>query len=279
MKVRDVMTKGVIYVELPNTRDKVLETLKKYNVSAVPVLKNGKLVGIVTIKDLLKKVEEDQLALLMTENPVTVKPSDSIKKVVEIFLKNPFRRLPVVERGKLVGFLTVKDLIKKIAELDIDKPVKEYMCDSVVCAWDGMPLNIACEIMRLSNSELCPVLDSNAKLVGLVDEKIMLTESLIEEFIEKTQYSSSSDRDDVWSWDSMRDHVVKFFEISILKLPKDEVKKFMKKPAFVYPQTPVSKCAREMIKNDIDHIPVLDHLDRICGIVKDKSLIKVLLDI
>jgi CBS domain-containing protein len=153
------------------------------------------------------------------------------------------------------------------------------MCDSVVCVWEGMPLNIACEIMRLSNSELRPVLDSNAKLVGLVDEKIMLTESLIEEFIEKTQYSSSSDRDDVWSWDSMRDHVVKFFEISILKLPRDEVKKFMKKPAFVYPQTPVSKCAREMIKNDIDHIPVLDHLDRIYGIVKDKGLIRVLLEL
>ncbi len=279
MKVRDVMTKNVIYVELPNTRDKVLEVLKNHKISAVPVLKSGKLVGIVTIKDLLKKVEEDQLALLMTENPITVKPSDSIKKVVEIFLKNPFRRLPVVERGKLVGFLTVRDLIKKIAEMEIEKHVKDYMCHQVVCVWDRTPLNVCGEIMRLSSSELCPVLDSNAKLVGLVDEKIMLTESLIEEFIEKTQYSSSSDIDDAWSWDGIRDHVIKFFEISVLKLPKKAVKNFMKNPAYVYPQTSVSKCAREMIRNDIDHIPVLDAMDRICGIVKDKGLIKVLQEI
>ncbi len=279
MKVKDVMTKNVIYVELPSTRDKVLEVFKRHGISAVPVLKNGKLVGIVTVKDLLRKIEESQLALLMTENPITVGPEDSIKKVTEIFLENPFRRLPVVKRGKLVGFLTVRDLIKKIAEMNIDKPVKDYMCDKVICVWEEMPLNVAGEIMRLSSSELCPVLDNNAKLVGLVDEKIMLTESLIEEFIEKTQYSSSSDVDDVWSWEGTRDHVIKFFEISVLKLPKEPVKNFMKKPAYVYPQTSVSKCAREMIRNDIDHIPVLDPMDRICGIVKDKGLIRVLTEV
>ena len=279
MKVRDVMTKDVIYVELPSTRDVVLDILKKHGISSVPVLKNGKLVGIVTVKDLLKKVEENQLALLMTEDPVTVSPEDSIKKVVDIFLKNPFRRLPVVKRGKLVGFLTVRDIIKKIAEMNIDKPVKDYMCDEVVCVWEDMPLNVAGEIMRLSGSELCPVLDEDAKLVGLVDEKIMLTESLIEEFIEKTQFSSSSDVDDVWSWESVRDHVVKFFEISVLKLPREPVKKFMKTASYVYPQMSVSRCAKEMIKNDIDHIPVLDHMDRICGIVNDKGLIKVLMEV
>ncbi len=41
MKVKDVMTKDVIYVKLPSTRNKVLEVLKKHNISTVPVLKNG----------------------------------------------------------------------------------------------------------------------------------------------------------------------------------------------------------------------------------------------
>jgi len=86
MRVCDVMTKDVIFVELPNTRDTVLEILKRYNISSVPILKNEKLVGIVTIKDLLRKVEENQLALLMTENPITVTPDDHLKRVVEIFL-------------------------------------------------------------------------------------------------------------------------------------------------------------------------------------------------
>ncbi len=277
MKVKDVMTKDVVYVTLPNNRRFVLELFKKHGISAVPVLKDGEVVGIVTRKDILRKIEEDQLALLMTPNPVTVNADDPIEKVVEIFLNNPFHRLPVVKDGKLVGIITVKDLIKLIAELGIDKPVKDYVTYSVVCVWDETPLNIVGEIMRLSNSEICPVIDSNAQLVGIVDEKIMLTETLIEEFIEQTQYTSSSDTDDAWTWDGIRDYTVKYFEISVVKLPKEPVKEFMKDPVSVYPQTSVSKCAKLMVKNDIDHMPVLDTQDRLVGIVNDKDLIKVLI--
>lgn len=278
MKVRDIMTTKVIYATLPNNRRFVLELFKKYGISAVPVLKNGKVVGIVTRKDILRKIEEDQLALLMTPNPVTVNAEDDVKKVVEIFVNNPFHRLPVVEDGKLVGIVTVKDLIKLIADLGIDRPVKEYMSHTVVCVWEETPLNIVGEIMRLSNSEICPVIDSNAQLVGLIDEKIMLTETLIEEFIEQTQYSSSSDTDDAWTWDGIRDYAVKYFEISVVKLPKKAVKEFMKEPVFVYPQTPVSRCAKLMVKHDVDHMPVLDSRDRLMGIVNDKDIIKALLD-
>jgi CBS domain-containing protein len=278
MKVKDVMTKDVVYATLPNDRRNIIELFKKHSISAVPILKNGELVGIVTRKDILRKVEEDQVALLMTPNPVTVQAKDPIEKAVEIFINNPFHRLPVLDGKKLVGILTVKDLIKLIADLGIDKPVKAYVTHSVVCVWEETPLNIAGEIMRLSNSEICPVLDSNAHLVGIIDEKIMLTETLIEEFIEQTQYASSSDTDDAWTWDGIRDYEIKYFEISVVKLPKEPVKKYMKSPAHVYPQTSVSKCAKEMVKHDIDNIPVLDATNRLIGVVNNKDIIRVLIE-
>jgi CBS domain-containing protein len=278
MKVKDVMTKDIVYATLPNDRRHIIEIFKKYRISAVPILKNDELVGIVTRKDILRKVEEDQVALLMTQNPVTVQADDPIEKAVEIFINNPFHRLPVLDGKKLVGILTVKDLIKLIADLNIDKPVKDYVTHSVVCVWEETPLNIAGEIMRLSNSEICPVLDSNTHLVGIIDEKIMLTETLIEEFIEQTQYASSSDTDDAWTWDGIRDYEIKYFEISVVKLPREPVKKYMKPPAHVYPQTSVSKCAKEMVRHDIDHMPVLDATNRLIGVVNDKDIIKVLIE-
>ncbi|HIP25982.1 MAG TPA: CBS domain-containing protein [Archaeoglobus profundus] len=277
MKAKDVMTKNVVYVTLPNNRGYVLELFKKYGISAVPVLKDGKLVGIVTRKDILRKIEEDQLALLMTPNPVSVQVEDSIEKVVKVFLEHDFHRLPVLEGDKLVGIITIMDLLKVIAKMDINKSVKDYITYSTVCIWEETPLNIAAEIMRVSNSALCPVLNSDAHLVGLIDEKIMLTETLIEEFIEKTQYASSSDTDDTWTWDGIRDYTIKYFEISVVKLPKEPVKKFMKPPAYVYPQTSVSKCAKEMVKHDIDQIPVLDANNRLIGMITGKNLIKVLI--
>ncbi len=279
MKAEDVMNRNVIYATLPNTRDKVLELFKKYEISAVPVIKNDKLVGIVTRKDILRKVEEDQLALLMTPNPVTVQVGDSLKKVVEILANTQFRRLPVLDGEKLVGIITLRDIISQIAEMEIDRPVKDFITNSAVCVWENTPLNLVGEIMRLSNSELCPVLDDNASVVGLIDEKIMLTETLIEEFLEQKAYASSSDSEDSWMWDSVRDYTVKYFEVSVVKLPKEPVKNFVKEAVFVYPQTKVTKCAKEMVKNDIDHIPVLDAEDRLMGMIHDRELIKVLLEI
>ncbi|HID43630.1 MAG TPA: CBS domain-containing protein [Archaeoglobaceae archaeon] len=270
------MNKNVICATLPDTRDNVLALFKKYHISAVPVIKNGSLAGIVTRKDLLRKIDEDQLALLMTPNPTTVQVHEPIEKVAEIFTRTCFRRLPVLDGDKLVGIITLRDMMKKISEMTIDETVERYVIKNATCVWEETPLNIVGEIMRVANAELCPVLDSNAEIVGRIDEKIMLTESLIEEFIEQTHYSSSSDSDDAWTWDSIRDFSIKYFEVSVVKLPKEPVKKFMKKAVFVYPQTSVSKCAREMVRNDIDHIPVLDAENRLMGLVNDTELVKVL---
>jgi CBS domain-containing protein len=277
VKAENVMNKNVIYATLPDTRENVLGLFKKYHISAVPVIKNGSLAGIVTRKDLLRKIDEDQLALLMTPNPTTVQASESIKKVAEIFAKTGFRRLPVLDGEELVGIITLRDMMKKISEMSIEEVVEKYVSREVTCVWEETPLNIVGEIMRVANAELCPILDNNAEVVGRIDEKIMLTESLIEEFIEQTHYSSSSDSDDAWTWDSIRDFSVKYFEVSVVKLPKEAVKNFMKKPVFVYPQTSVSKCAKEMVRNDIDHMPVLDAENRLMGLVNDIELVKVLL--
>ncbi|MEM1593648.1 MAG: CBS domain-containing protein [Archaeoglobaceae archaeon] len=279
MKARDIMNPKVIYATLPSNRETLLQMFKECGISAVPVLKDGKLVGIVTRKDLLRKIDENQLALLMTPNPVTVNVDDSVEKVVKIFSKTPFRRLPVLDGEKLVGIITVRDIVKKIAEMNLDVEVRKYVSPQIVCVWEETPLKVVGEIMRLSNAEICGVLNENDELVGIVDEKIMLSEALIEDFLIQSTHSSSSDTDDKWSWDGMRDLTVRYFEMSVVKLPKDPVKKFMKPADFVYPQTSVSKCAKKMVNYDLDCIPVLDSFNRVAGIVKDKELIKVLLDV
>ncbi|AGK61129.1 CBS domain protein [Archaeoglobus sulfaticallidus PM70-1] len=279
MRAEDVMNRDVVYITLPNTRDVAINIFKKHKISGIPVVKNDRLVGIVTRKDILRKPDEEQLALLMTPDPVTVQHDDSLRDVVDILANSNFRRLPVLKEDKLVGIITLRDIINQIAEMEIEDAVKRYVTNSTVCVWEETPLNVVGEVMRLTNAELCPVLDDNGSLVGLIDEKIMLSESLIDEFLEEKSYASSSDSEDYWMWDSFRDFTVKYFEVSVVKLPKEPVKNFMKKAVYVYPQTKVSKCAREMIKNDIDHIPVADADERLIGMVHDRELIKVLLDI
>ncbi|MCX8172693.1 MAG: CBS domain-containing protein [Archaeoglobaceae archaeon] len=279
MKACEIMNPNVIFTTLPSTRQTVLQLFKQHGISAVPVLKEGKIAGIITRKDILRKIEEDQVALLMTPNPVTVSVNENVRKIVEILISTPFRRLPVVDGERLAGIITVRDIIKKIAEMNLEVSVKKYINPQIVCVWEETPLKVVGEIMRLGNAEICGVLNINEELVGVMDEKVMLSEALIEDYIVQSTHSSSSDIDDKWSWDGMRDLAVRYFQVSVVKLPKEPVKKFMKPPAFVYPQTSVSKCAKKMISSDLDCIPVLDVTNRVSGIVKDKDLIRVLLEV
>jgi len=60
----------------------------------VPVLKDRKIVGIITRKDMLRKSEETQLGLLMSPNPVTIHPDTLLGEAATLILKHRVRRLP-----------------------------------------------------------------------------------------------------------------------------------------------------------------------------------------
>ena len=94
---------------------------------------NDNLVGMITETDLLKLVTEGvrgepptnaTVAEYMTREAITVPPSVDIYYVAGMFLANKFRRLPVVEDGKIVGAITRYDLLRVVrklyAEADIE---------------------------------------------------------------------------------------------------------------------------------------------------------------
>lgn len=91
MNVSDFMTTEVVTVEIPGNRDDVLKILKRTGISGVPVLKEGKLVGIITRKDLLRKADETQLGLLMTRNPATVSPDTPVEEAARILIEKNVR--------------------------------------------------------------------------------------------------------------------------------------------------------------------------------------------
>ena len=103
LTVEDIMTSDVIYVEVPGSRDKALKIMKQKGVTSVPIVKNKKLVGILTRGDIFKNPEEDQIALLMTRNPLSVKPETTINEVARILIEKDIRRVPVVVNSETAG--------------------------------------------------------------------------------------------------------------------------------------------------------------------------------
>src|SRR3989304_3626242 len=171
IKVDEVMAREVACAELPGSRDEVLEILKSKHISGVPIVKGRELVGIVTRTDLLKHPEEEQIALLMTRNPITITPDKSIVDAARVILENNIRRLPVVEDGILTGLITIADIVGAVGRLNITSPVSDHVGNGVVSVWTETPLCVVGAIMELADVKAVPILDSTLTLVGVADDK------------------------------------------------------------------------------------------------------------
>jgi CBS domain-containing protein len=138
MFVRDVMSTGLVTASPTDTVRSVVMKMISRGCGAIPVVENGDdLVGIVTLRDVLLPLYPNygdyvhdnvhsrdfvemeasypsvlamKVAEIMSRNPLTVRPDDpALQAASYMGLKN-FRRIPVVERGKLVGMLSIGDV-------------------------------------------------------------------------------------------------------------------------------------------------------------------------
>ena len=277
IKVEDVMTRDVVFAEVPGSRDTVLKIMKDRGVTSVPVVKNHKLVGIVTRGDIFRNPEEDQIALLMTRQPVFVSPNATINDAAHILVENTFRRMPVVDDSELVGFITVTDIVGAIADMDIGTPVDDYIIREIVAVWEMTPVDVVGEIMKLANADASPVLDSANRVVGIVTESALLKASKIEDTIEKADLSAGSD-EDAWTWEAVRDTMSLYYGVSRVELPSVPVKDIMMAEyESIYHKTGISECARQMRRFDVELLPVVTADEKLEGIIKDSDLVKVLL--
>ena len=86
-------------------------------IGAVPVVEDGQLVGIFSERDVLQRVaamnrdlDRTRLAEVMTEGPVSVDGGTTVVKALETMLDGGFRHLPVTDRGRLVGIVSLRDI-------------------------------------------------------------------------------------------------------------------------------------------------------------------------
>ena len=101
-----------------------LEIMVEKNVSALVVIDNDKLIGIFTERDYARKLilkgrfsKETPIGDIMTETLITVTPDSTIDTCLQLMTNKFIRHLPVIENGKLVGLVSIGDLVKfKIEE-------------------------------------------------------------------------------------------------------------------------------------------------------------------
>ena len=104
----------------------VLEAIRamaEHQVGALLVMQDETLAGIVSERDYARKVilkhrssHDTPVSDIMSSPPVTVAPEDTVHRCMEIMTQHRFRHLPVVKSGRVVGMLSIGDLVKAVIE-------------------------------------------------------------------------------------------------------------------------------------------------------------------
>ncbi len=119
LKVEDVMIKDVVTVDADTTVKKAVEIMNKHEIGCLVVMKGDKLVGILTERDILKRVlaesrnpEKTKVSEIMTTPVITASPTTDLEEAAKLMFEKNVKKLPVVSEGKLVGLVTLTDLAR-----------------------------------------------------------------------------------------------------------------------------------------------------------------------
>jgi CBS domain-containing protein len=117
MKVKDIMTKNVSYVNPLTTVTETAQLMQKHNVGSIPVCDQSGVVGIVTDRDIVVRsvahgTDPHTLTVkdVMTSDVSSVSPDTDVDEITDMMSKHQIRRLPVVENNRIVGMVSLGDM-------------------------------------------------------------------------------------------------------------------------------------------------------------------------
>lgn len=122
-KIGRIMVKEVITVEPPETVKTTVRLMNKNKIGCLVVVEDKKPIGIVTERDMLDRVlmlgkdpEETKACDVMTKTLVVGKPDMEITEAARLMFKSRIKKLPIVEKGCLIGIVTLTDLVRSEEE-------------------------------------------------------------------------------------------------------------------------------------------------------------------
>jgi IMP dehydrogenase len=279
MNVADVMTprEEVVTVEIPGTRDDVLDYLQDKHFSSVPVIKDTEdgeeFRGIISREALIEEPDEDQLALLTEEVPTTTADT-SLEDVAALMVTEGERRIPVVD-GSLRGIITVTDIVRTIAngDLDGDVTVGDIATREINSVWEGAPLPAAEREISYARVPYAVVLDDDGETTGMLTEVDVLDVARVVEGEADTGESIADDDDD-WKWESVKAVGNSYMPTRNVEIPTEPVREFMTADVVtVSSRRTAQDAAQLMIEHDIEQIPMVSG-DRLTAVVRDVDLLE-----
>jgi len=175
MLVKNWMTRSVITLDVSDTLKKAKDLLVENRIRSLPVLENGRLVGIVSDRDLKKASISDESGLnehellylnnripiveIMTPAPLTVSPETTVDEVAEVMYTRKISGLPVVDdQGNLAGMITQGDIFRLMISLTGIK--QKGVQVAVQLSDEPGSIRVVADLIRSFNGRIVSVLTS-----------------------------------------------------------------------------------------------------------------------
>ncbi|MBN1175723.1 CBS domain-containing protein [Candidatus Woesearchaeota archaeon] len=119
IQVSEVMTRRPVVIASGKNVVEAADLMRRHSIGSLLVLNDKKLEGIFTLDDIVYKAVADgkccsdlKVEDIMSKTIISVNPTDDVSDAMELMNENNIKQLPVISDGELVGFLTVKDILR-----------------------------------------------------------------------------------------------------------------------------------------------------------------------
>lgn len=124
MKVKDIMSKNLIICSNDINVINISSIMKKYNIGFIPIEKNKKIIGVITDRDIVINIisnkvnNNSSIESYVNSNIIHIEENSSIDKCLNIMKENKVKRLIVVNKEKIVGVISLSDILNCYDDLD-----------------------------------------------------------------------------------------------------------------------------------------------------------------
>ena len=183
-KVSTIMIRDVIFCEVDDTLDFILQKFKLSRRGGFPVAEDDGLVGVISERDFVKHFSNVSFGIRIEENmtkkPFFISPNISLFDCLKTIVNTRYRRLPVVDNGKLVGITTTADLIRYIYEKNYNQDAMDESMDAVIIRdvytiEKNKDLSDAIKLMKAKDVGGILITDGE-RLEGIITERDILEE-------------------------------------------------------------------------------------------------------
>lgn len=180
LKVSDIMSRQIVTATMDDTIFTAAKRMSENNISCIVVIDDEMVIGILTDKDILKGIAENdkdfhhlRISDRMSSPVETISPEELVTVAGKIMEAKDIKRLPVVEGGLLLGIITQTDVMRGLISISPLGAVSEIMSTQIASVDTGATIAEAARIMA-SNGISCVVAVHRREVAGIVTEKDLL---------------------------------------------------------------------------------------------------------